>query len=166
MKIEFIPVETKQQVNQLATMANIIWHEWFPGIISEEQINYMVEKFQSEQAIEQQIRQGYIYALLCLNGIAIGYVGLHPEKEKLFLSKIYLLKSYRGKGYATQAFEFVEGLCLAYELKAIYLTVNRNNQHAFEVYKKKGFKVIKEEATEIGQGFVMDDYIMEKTILE
>ena len=47
---------------------------------------------------------------------------------------------------------------------AIYLTVNRNNRHAYEVYLAKGFKVIAEECADIGFGFVMDDYIMEKEV--
>lgn len=164
MKLQFIPVETKEQIRFLASLADKVWHEFFPDIISVEQIDYMVERFQSERALTRQITvDGYEYFLLELNGIAIGYIGVHIENDtkKLFLSKLYLLKSYRGKGYATQAFEFLEGVAMAFHLKAIYLTVNRGNQHSIDVYKNWGFVTVKEQAADIGSGFVMDDYIME-----
>ena len=49
-------------------------------------------------------------------------------------------------------------------MKAIYLTCNKHNEHSLAVYRKKGFKVIDEAETDIGQGFIMDDYIMELTL--
>ena len=52
-------------------------------------------------------------------------------------------------------------LCKEGNMQAIYLTVNRNNTHAYEVYLKKNFKVIEEAVADIGYGFVMDDYIMQ-----
>lgn len=164
MKLQFIPVETKEQVCLLASLADKVWHEFFPGIITVEQVDYMVERFQSEKALTKQItEEGYDYFLLELNSISIGYVGIHIEEDtkKLFLSKLYLLKSYRGKGYASQTFEFLKGIATAYQLKVIYLTVNRGNGHSVDVYKNWGFVTVKEEAADIGNGFVMDDYIME-----
>lgn len=167
MKLQFIPVETKEQIRFLANLADKVWHEFFPGIITVEQVDYMVERFQSEKALTKQItEQGYDYFLLELNGIYTGYIGIHIEEDtkKLFLSKLYLLKSYRGKGYASQAFEFLEGMAMAYKLNSIYLTVNRGNTHSVDVYKNWGFVTVREEATDIGNGFVMDDYIMEYTL--
>lgn len=163
MQIQFIPVETPAQVRQLAAMADTVWHEFFPGIISEEQIDYMLAKFQSERALRAQLEEGYQYFFFVLNGIYIGYTGVCvKEKEhKLFLSKLYLLHSYRGKGYATQAFEFLQGLAQAYGANCIYLTVNRRNTHAIEVYQNWGFVTASQEATDIGNSFVMDDYVME-----
>ena len=167
MKLQFIPVETESQIHLLASMADKVWHEFFSGIITVEQVDYMVERFQSETALTRQIDvDGYEYFFLELNGINIGYFGVHVEADakKLFLSKLYLLKSYRGKGYATQAFQFLEGVAMGFHLKSIYLTVNRGNTHSVDVYKNWGFVTVKEEATDIGNGFVMDDYIMEYTL--
>lgn len=167
MKLQFIPVETQSRIRLLASLADKVWHEFFPGIITEEQVDYMVERFQSEKALTRQIaEEGYEYFFMELNGIPIGYFGVHVEadRKKLFLSKLYLLKSYRGKGYATQAFQFLEGVAMAFHLKSIYLTVNRGNSHSVDVYKNWGFVTVKEEVTDIGNGFVMDDYIMEYTL--
>lgn len=162
--IQFIPVETPNQITQLASIADKVWHEFFPGIITEEQIDYMVEKFQSKEAITKAIAQdGYLYCFLELNGIYIGYVGARAEETtgKLFLSKLYILKPYRGKGYASETFEFLAGLAEAWNLNTIYLTVNKRNDHSVAVYEHRGFTTVREEATDIGNGFVMDDFIME-----
>ena len=95
----------------------------------------------------------------------IGYTGVRPDGEgKLFLSKLYILKPYRGQGYASEAFAFLERLCAEEGLSAIWLTVNRFNTNTIAVYEKKGFVTVRTQVADIGSGFVMDDYIMEKTL--
>ena len=91
---------------------------------------------------------------------------VRPDDEdgRLFLSKIYLKQSERGKGRSTQAMNFLEALTFARGLDKIWLTVNRNNDTAMPVYKRRGFQVIEEKAGDIGEGYVMDDYIMEKAL--
>ncbi|MCR4715956.1 MAG: GNAT family N-acetyltransferase [Lachnospiraceae bacterium] len=161
MQLQFIPVLMNDDISDLANIADKVWHEYFPVILSDEQIDYMVEKFQSKKAIKEQLDEGYEYYFLKLADIYIGYVGIHPERDtnKLFLSKIYILEPYRGKGYASQAFNFLEGLAFAYNLNSIYLTVNKHNDGSIKVYEHRGFKKIDEQVTDIGNGFVMDDYV-------
>ncbi len=167
MALQFIPVVTDEQIHQLAFMADTVWHEWFSSILSAEQIDYMVKKFQSFAPMKKQMEQdGYEYYFLNAGGIYVGYIGIHTEYEtgKLFLSKIYILKSFRRKGYAGETFEFLEGLCRGMGLTTIWLTVNKDNDNAVGVYTKKGFRTIRSEVMDIGSGFVMDDYVMEKEI--
>ena len=59
-------VKTEQQLRVLEKLAGEIWHEYFPSILSEEQIDYMVEKFQSYRAIREQLSGGYAYFLCCV----------------------------------------------------------------------------------------------------
>lgn len=168
MALQFIPIVTDEQINTLAFMADTVWHEWFSSILSAEQIDYMVKKFQSFAPLKKQIQQqGYEYYFLNAGGINAGYIGIHVEEEqkKLFLSKIYILKSFRGKRYASEAFEFLEGICQGMGFRAIWLTVNKHNDNAIRVYTRKGFQMIRSEVTDIGSGFVMDDYVMEKEII-
>ena len=77
------------------------------------------------------------------------------------MSKFYILKEHRGRGIFSQGLDVMKRLCREGEMQAIYLTVNRNNTHAYEVYLKKNFNVIEEAVADIGCGFVMDDYIMQ-----
>lgn len=162
MKLNFEQVLTDEQIQLLADTANGIWHEYFPGIITTEQIDYMVEKFQSIPALTAQIREdGYLYYLVKNENEVLGYIGLHPEEERLFLSKLYLKAENRGKHYASQMLQFIEKIAKERKLTSIYLTVNRYNDSTIAVYRNKGFTTIKEQAADIGNGFVMDDYIME-----
>ena len=109
-------------------------------------------------------KNGYEYYFIKDGNSVIGYTGLKPENEKLFLSKLYILKEYRGKQVASKTFDFIERLAKGKKLKAVWLTVNRNNNHAIEVYKHKGFVVTRTQVADIGNGFVMDDYIFEKIL--
>ena len=162
--VEFYPVKTDGNIEDLCTRAEGIWHEHFTPIIGGAQVEYMVEKFQSVPAVTEQLRQGYEYFLLLLEGRAVGYTGIHAENGELFLSKLYLQKENRGKGYARQAMNFLEDLCRQRGLSKIWLTVNRHNDNTIAAYKAMGLTIVREQKADIGGGFFMDDYIMEKPV--
>ena len=165
MNITFEQVITDDQIKILADAANIVWHEAYKEIVSISQIDYMIEKFQSFAAVSQAInKNNYLYFLIKVDDNVAGYIGLHEEDEKMFLSKLYILKEYRGMGVSSRTFEFIESLAKEKHLKSVWLTVNKNNKHAIEVYKHKGFVVTRTQVADIGNGFVMDDYIFEKTL--
>lgn len=156
-------VKTDEQLRQLSNLANEIWHEYFPCLLTDGQINYMVEKFQSYEAMHKQMANGYQYFLI-MEEEMIGYTGIRMDGKRLFLSKLYLKKEFRGKGYASQVFDFLEEYALLHKLNAIYLTVNKYNNHTIAVYQHKGFVTIDAVVSDIGNGYVMDDYIMEKKL--
>lgn len=96
----------------------------------------------------------------------VGYTGGHVETDtnRFFISKIYLRAEERGHGFASQTIRFYEDLCRARGLAAMYLTVNKHNDLGVRAYRGKGFETIDSVETDIGQGFIMDDFIMEKRI--
>jgi len=149
----------------LADLASEIWHEYYGSLLSLEQIDYMVDKFQSAPAIADQIAsQGYEYYLMQADGTNVGYLAVKAEGDKLFLSKLYVLKAHRGRGYASRSLAFVVQQCRERGLKALWLTVNRYNDASIAVYEKKGFKKVREQVADIGNGYVMDDFVMEMEI--
>lgn len=165
MSLNYIPVTTKEQITELAELAKVVWNECFTSILSQDQIDYMVDKFQSISAMADQIQnQSYQYFFLNQEGENIGYTALKEDDDKLFLSKLYIKEAYRGQGYASETFEFLEGMCLGMDLKAIWLTVNRFNEGSVHIYEKKGFQTVRTQVTDIGAGYVMDDFVMEKTV--
>lgn len=165
MNYKLKEIKTPQEVQALADMAGKIWHEFFPGIISEEQIDYMVDKFQSFRAMTDQItNHGYHYHVLEVDGQPMGYTGWNIEDGKMFLSKVYLKKEARGKGYSSIIFRFLEEQARERGAHAIWLTVNKYNDHSIAVYQHKGFQTVRTQEADIGGGFIMDDYIMEKVI--
>lgn len=157
--------DNDKQIKELALLAKNIWNEYFINIITQSQIDYMIDKFQSYEAISQAIyHQGYRYFLLYDNNYIIGYCGVQPQDNKLFLSKLYLPKEQRGKGYASlllnEAIDYAKSL----NLSSIYLTCNKYNDNSLALYKHKGFEVIDHVQTEIGSGFIMDDDILSLNI--
>lgn len=166
MEVMITQVKTKEEIAALADLAFGIWHEYFIRIISREQIDYMIDKFQSVPAMTDQIQhQGYEYYFIHVDGAHVGYIGVKQEERKLFLSKFYMAKEHRGQGYASRVIEFLTALCKDRGLSAIWLTVNRHNDSTIAVYEKKGFKTVRTQVADIGNGFVMDDYVMEKPIV-
>lgn len=124
----------------------------------------MLDRFQSAPAIAEQIRQGYLYFALILDHRQIGYASFRIDDDALFLSKLYIQKEFRGRGFSHTVITYAEKLAREQAKPVIRLTCNKNNVSSLAVYKKIGFEIIREEKADIGSGFFMDDYILEKQI--
>jgi len=167
MPLEFKQVSTDEEIALLARIADDIWHEYWPGMLSYAQVDYMVDMFQSVPALTSAIREdGYEYWILGNEGHSVGYTGVHAEADtaRLFISKIYLFDSERGKGFASQTIAFLERLCHERGLKSMYLTVYKYNDLAQRAYRAMGFVIADSVVKSIGHGFVMDDFVMEKQL--
>ncbi|MDO5971820.1 GNAT family N-acetyltransferase [Flavivirga aquimarina] len=162
--IDFIVVNTKEYYSQVAKLADVIWREHYISIVGKPQVDYMLNKYQSAIAIEEQVLNGFEYFLVTYENKPIGYISMKKEVTSLFLSKIYVLSSYRGKKIGKAAMLFVERKAAEYQLKNIRLTVNINNVKAIKAYEAFGFVNVGPLVTDIGSGFVMDDYEMVKTV--
>jgi tRNA(Arg) A34 adenosine deaminase TadA/L-amino acid N-acyltransferase YncA len=157
--INFIEAKTPSQLSRTAALAGEIWREWFPAVIGEAQTEYMIEKFQSLDAMKNQVENdGYIYYILQKNGVDLGYSAIAKKNDTLFLSKAYIKKEHRGNGYFRELINFLIEYCGKQNLTAITLTVNKHNEKANAVYNKCGFEKTGEGVTDIGGGFVMDDF--------
>ena len=157
-------VSDNNQIEIIEELAYEIWNEHFIPIIGKAQVDYMLEKFQSKKAITEQIENGFLYFLIKNDKNHIGYIGVLPEENHLFLSKLYISSAERGKGYGRKAIEFLEKLAIEKDVRKILLTVNKNNSGTVEMYKKLGFVNIGSIVKDIGNNFVMDDYEMLKNI--
>ena len=164
-QIEFMikKVTNIKDIKTTANLAHKVWNHHYVPIIGQEQVDYMLEKIQSEKAITNQIDTDYEYYLLYDDDKAIGYLGLRPNlpEEKLMISKIYVDHTIRGKGYGYQLLEFTKQLCTDRSIATIWLTVNRHNTNTINWYKKRGFKITEEKQFDIGKGYIMDDYVLE-----
>ena len=155
-------IVSNSEINLLAELAYDIWHEYWVNLLSSEQIDYMLEKFQSESVIKDQIDyENYTYYFIKFDGQNIGYFGISCKKDYLFLSKIYIKKDFRYNGIGTRAFDEIKKIASKNKYNKIRLTVNKYNKNSINAYIKWGFRIIESVVTDIGKGFVMDDYIME-----
>ena len=151
-------VETDADIKDVEMMASIIWPITYKDILSTSQIKYMLNKYLSIEAINSSIENdNYTYIVLYDDeNNKIGFIGYQLSDDKVFLSKLYLLPNAQNKGYATKAISYLRQFELPIEL-----TVNKYNKNAYEKYLHLGFKVIDSVVTDIGNDFVMDDYVMQ-----
>ena len=128
------------QAPELAVLARGVWREHFTPIIGAGQVEYMLRRFQSEEAVRGQMeREGYVYYFFLWDGEKAGYMGVRAEGDALFLSKLYLKKEFRGRKISRAATDFLLGVC-----------------------RERGLPKVRLQVTDIGNGYVMDDYVLER----
>ena len=159
-----VPVKDKHMIEVVADLAAEIWPEHYTPIIGSEQVEYMLDIFQSCHAISKQIDGNCLYYLIEEGDQYAGYFSVEPKENLLFLSKLYVRSSQRGKGIGKGALDFIEEVATKKGLKKISLTVNKNNRVTIDIYCRLGFVNKGSIVTDIGNGFVMDDYLLEKVL--
>ena len=159
MDIIRVTLTDEERLEKLAEAAAEIWKEHYTSIIGAAQTEYMVEKFQSPAAIREQLSGGYRYYLVEEDGETAGFMGFYPREDCMYLSKLYLFKTKRGRGYSRKMVDFVCEAAKAEGLNAVELNVNRGNTGSIAAYEALGFARIREEKIGIGSGYYMDDYV-------
>jgi len=166
-RIRFTEVKHSELIGKIAGLASSVWREYYTPLIGKAQVDYMLSRFQSPEAIQKQIEEGYRYYLFRdKEGDFIGYLGFVFRGCEMFLSKIYLRRESRGFGYAREALKFLERRARKRRCFKITLTVNKHNHNSICAYEKMGFVKTDSLVQDIGNGFVMDDYRMEKFLDE
>ena len=149
-----------EKIIELSKLATAIVREHFDSIIGKAQNDYMLKKFQSVEAVTQQLEYGYNYYFVKDENKVLGFLAFYRKQDEMYLSKFYLEKSCRSSGYSKNMLRFVIEETRKLNLHSIVLNVNKDN-FAVQVYEKLGFEIIRSEKKSIGQGFYMDDYVME-----
>lgn len=152
---------------RLAALAREIWHEHYPGLISRAQIDYMLERGYSPQALAAEQRAGTRFVLARRAGRAIGFAAVSPDPADAataWLDKLYVHAEARGEGLGRRL--VADSLTDAARRGAtrLRLRVNRHNVDAVHAYRRLGFAVEAEDVKDIGAGFIMDDYLMGRAL--
>ena len=158
LKIEQLPI--------VIDLTKKIWPVAYGEILSKAQLDYMIDKFYNETALRELIQKGHVFYLAQDdNGKDVGFVSyeINSEPNKTKIHKIYVLPETQGTGLGRQFFELVKEKAIENNQKAIFLNVNKYN-NAIHFYNKLGFTKVKDEVIDIGNGYVMDDYVMEVAI--
>ena len=161
-------IETKKQMNltptntQTALIANLakeIWYAHYIPIIGQQQVDYMLDKFYADASLCQQMSEGQTFYLIEKENEVIGFVSV-SEKEKgdWFIHKFYIQAKQQGKGAGKEVFQKL--LDIISPVKTIRLTVNRKNYKSINFYFKNGFVIEKVEDFDIGEGYLMEDFVM------
>ena len=155
------------ELPEVQRLAGLIWRAHYPGIITHEQIDYMLERGYALDALGGFLDapdRGLELASVDgeLAGFAAWYVTDRPAEAKL--DKLYVLQSLQRGGVGGQLIACVEGHARAAGARTLVLNVNKNNTQAIRAYEKRGFTIREAVVVDIGGDFVMDDYVMAKPI--
>ena len=158
---------TEAGLPAISELAGVIWRACYPGIITMEQIDYMLARMYALDVLRDEIRsQGIRYDRLLLDGKLVGFASYGPTSEPgvMKLHKLYLLPEMQGRGLGSRLLQQVEGEVRTGGARRLILSVNKRNTKAITAYKRNGFVIVESVVTDIGNGFVMDDYIMAKEL--
>lgn len=157
---------SNSDIFRIKTIAELTWPDTFKDILSDEQIRYMLDWMYSIEVLASQIDNGHQFYVLTENEKDLGFVGIelnYPNQGNAKIHKIYVLPEFQGKGIGGKLIEKVVQYSKLNKINSLTLNVNRFNK-AIDFYLKKGFKITKEENIDIGNGFLMEDYVMEKIL--
>jgi GNAT superfamily N-acetyltransferase len=158
----------------IRSISELTWPSTYGHIISQEQIDFMLDWMYSDESLEKQMVSGCVFYIASMNGEDVGFCSVGPEEEENNstekvegskahkLNKLYVLPSAQGTGAGkallVKAIEFAK----AAGSSSLFLQVNKQND-AYTFYLKHGFVKEQEFKFDIGNGFFMDDYVMRLT---
>lgn len=154
---------TTADIESIGYMAYQIWPYAYRNILSLGQLQYMLGMFYSPESLRSQIeesRHQFLIAEIDEKKVGFASYSATETKGQFKLHKIYMLPETQGSGLGKQLLEQVKSDCSDLGATSLMLTVNRFNT-ALYFYKKQGFQITREEKFEIGNGYMMDDYILE-----
>jgi ribosomal protein S18 acetylase RimI-like enzyme len=147
-------------------LADAIWHDHYPGIITVAQVEYMLDRMYAASTIEKEMDSGTVYEIILDNGAPAGFLSFtHDGASKtLKVHKLYLSVDRHGKGIGQNALHRLVETARGLGAAKLSLFVNKNNTRAIASYRRAGFETAESVVTDIGNGFVMDDFRMERNV--
>ncbi|MEN9599077.1 MAG: hypothetical protein RL596_1388 [Bacteroidota bacterium] len=150
-----------QDIPAIRSIAERTWPSTYGSIISQAQIDYMLDLMYSDASLNKQMDSGHQFYIFDFEQAPIGFASVSKEADGIFkLNKLYILPTIQKTGAGKALLQQVKNYAKANGGSQLILQVNKhNNAKAF--YEYQGFRVQKEMVFELDHGYVMDDYIME-----
>jgi len=148
----------------LESLAREIWPDTYADIISRDQMDFMLNWMYSTETLEKQQADGHEFYLIRKENRDIGFLAIEQIGDELKVNKVYVLPSVQGLGAGKKLMDKAIERAKAKDCTQLFLQVNRANKAKF-FYEKLGFTIRKEEKFDIGNGYFMDDYVMELKLI-
>ncbi|MBI5938674.1 MAG: GNAT family N-acetyltransferase [Betaproteobacteria bacterium] len=153
------------EAEAVAALARLIWHAHYPGIISVEQIDYMLAERYKPGLIKQTLARGDRWLVARADDALLGFAhGFALMEGDYKLDKLYVHPDYQRHGIGHLLMDLMAEHARRRSSRRMVLHVNRHNAQAIAAYRKYGFAVLVPIVEEIGNGFVMDDFVMTKEL--
>lgn len=150
---------------EIAALAGVVWRAHYPGIISREQIEYMLARMYDLGVMRADLQQGICYDRLLVEGVLHAFASYGPAgPEEMKLYKLYVHPDSQRCGLGSILLKHVEDVSRQRGFRSLCLTVNKANEKAIAAYRKNGFTIRDSIVVDIGRGFVMDDHVMAKVL--
>lgn len=150
----------------VSKLAETIWWHHYADILSFEQIDYMLAQRYRPRFIGEQLgMSGIWWRKLVLADEIVGFscCMVINDSNELKIDKLYIHCNHHRKGYGALLIADAFDIMKQNGLQVIILTVNKRNLSAISAYRQYGFEITRESVVDIGNGFVMDDYLMTLT---
>lgn len=157
---------TIQELRLIKTLAYQIWPICYAKILDPSQISYMLSKFYSIENLENLYHNNHKFVVLYQHDLPVGFASFEhniDNLKKTKLHKLYIDITLQKKGLGQKLVNYVIMQAAIYGDTAVFLNVNRNND-AIYFYEKNNFKITHQEDINIGDGYFMNDYVMEKVL--
>jgi ribosomal protein S18 acetylase RimI-like enzyme len=154
------------ELDSVREIAYITWPETYGPILPKGQIHYMLDLFYSEESLISNIEDGQHFLIAKEHGKPLAFASYKlgfPTSDATKIPKIYVLPDAQGKGLGKMLIGHIAKLAFASGSEKLTLNVNRKNG-ALAFYQKLGFEIVGSEDIPIGEGYLMEDYIMEKQL--
>ncbi|MCA0395921.1 MAG: GNAT family N-acetyltransferase [Bacteroidetes bacterium] len=155
----------QDDIPTIGWLAHQIWPAAYGHLLSQTQMDYMLDMFYSPAAMEKQIREwNHRFIIAEINLKEVGFASYGQLQQGTWkLHKLYVLPSLHGKGVGRALLDMVEEEVRTHEGAHLVLNVKKDNP-AIRFYEAMGFRIEREEIIDIGQGYRMDDYVMGKDV--
>lgn len=151
------------QLTFIRDLAYRIWPSTYGKILSEEQLKFMLDKFYDIDFLDNLRNNGQHFLLLEENAGFLGYASYelnYENSNKTKIQKIYVLPETQGKGLGKKLMDFIKNRAIENKNDGLLLNVNRYNK-ALGFYEKYGYNIKETIDIEIGNGYLMEDFVME-----
>jgi len=163
-QLRIVPL-AEADVAEVIELAGVIWRHHYPGIISMEQIEYMLAQRYTPAIIRAQLQSADAWWDKAeLDGGIIGFAQYELYGRSMKLDKLYLHQDSQRRGYGGIMLAHVEEQARSRGCGEVRLNVNKYNVKSIAAYRKNGYEVAQTVVVDIGHGYVMDDYVMEKKL--
>jgi diamine N-acetyltransferase len=163
MEIEIVK---KEGLARIQALAKIVWPPTFSQILSAQQISYMLESMYNLETLSRQFDDNHLFYVAVEKGIDLGFMAVQPHFPffgSTKLHKIYIHPAAQGTGLGKMLIQQAEKIALENKTDQLVLNVNRFNS-ATHFYLRIGFEIVKEENIDIGEGYWMEDYVLQKRL--